>query len=1003
MGEASTSQEIPGVSALFPGARALGRFVRTLWSDETRFWLTYAVLQAVLVRGVFAPGMLADNDGISHYGFLRHFTEQFWPRTHELFGFSERFNFGAPYLLYNVPPGLTWVAALFVFAGLSAASALKLVTLVAYLSLGPIAAGLGKHIDPTSASLPRFLALAMMLFSSELFGFEFFFRNGMLNAACALPLVVLGLRLFAGFHERARHVHRRAAALAIVFAALVLVHVLSAYMLAVGLLAFGLARGRSAGRAFVLLGPSLAIGAGLAAFWLVPSLPFAAKEDAAYTWVRDPVDTALALLDGSLVSSYFAGFFPSFMRVSNVGLGPVLLAAFAIVDGVRRREPVTRGLSIFFLLSLVVLLGPTVPFGRVLPGFDRLLWYRFATPTTLSLLLLGAVGADRLFDNARFRIPVSLALLTLGIAAYVTVLLPASRVETVTRYRSFAASYDAVVETLRREKVPGDRVFSEFIGFDVKQPPSVNYLRHLVAVDAEVEEVASWVYENNSTGQALLRLGPFWYNSIAMVDAAERMGVRFIVAGSEALRYALDHDVRFERLVSADELALYRHRTPRARVSMRRANGAERDERAATWGRDGHDFRYRVVLSEPAREGEAIVIRTNVEGWRVVVDGRPAEAFATEDGFLSATLPSGAMTVEATWSIGPSSRKGAILSAIALVALVGLAFLPVLRFPEKHRVSVVLDAVGLAGVVLIACVSLVLSARVDFSKIAFGLREGVAPPQTTSVEAIPGTWQDLVVTGPLQLSSTKADVDALRAASNLTIRVAAFPGASLTLTGRGERARIYLARETPLNPIDVALGDSFALPAEWSARGVQTDSVPGVAVELRVEGLDGATIDHVRLNGGLVLVEAESFSNVASDSGADGFYQPHHPPYVPLGGNVVTARANGSGPLRMRRAISLPRERYEAFVLLRLASVRDGDARAFVRLDLGGGRVITTRVNGADDRSDYARWSREVRFGWRSLGVVDGAGAEAVELVVDSSTGGAAFADVDAIAFVPAH
>jgi hypothetical protein len=966
--------------------------LRSLWLNDARFWGVFFVLQALLLRNVFGDGMLADNDSMGHYGFLRHFTEEFWPRTHALFGFSERYNFGAPYLLYNVPPGLTWAGALLVAVGFTPAAALKTIAVVAYLSLGPLAAGLGKDLDPRSASLPRFLALGMMLFSSELFGFEFFFRNGMLNAACAVPLLLLGLRVAAGIDPDAPAIGRRLAGLALVFGSLVLVHVLSAYYLAVGLLTLALGRGRSGGRALVVAGFAVALGGALAAFWVLPSVPFAAPEDAAYTWVREAKGTALSLLDGSLVSSYFAGFFPSFVRVSNVGLAVVVLAAVGAAEGFRRRAPVVRGFALYFLVTFAVVLGPTNPIGRLLPGFERLLWYRFVTPAILALLVLAAYGAARAVAVTRWRAAAATAFLLTGSVAFAVVLLPASRVQTTANYPEFTSSYENVIRALKGAREPGDRVFSEFLGFDVRQPPSVNVLRHLVALDAGLEEIASWVYENNTTGRALLRSGPFWYDSVTIADSARDLGVRFVVAGSDALRFALDHDARFEPMTGDDWLALYRVRDPMPRATVRSSAGRERAVANLVHGREGSGYGYRIEVPDDVADGDLLVVRTNVEGWRVAVDGVEASARATQEGFLSVPLRAGVRRVEAHWAVPTSARAGVVVSLVALVLVVGLATRGrAIAFPRSAGTVRAIDALGLAIAAAVSMLALVRSTRVDFSRIAFGLANGLSVGEEKSSSLVFGTWHEL---------RSEALVSGSRQGPTHAFTVSAFPGARVTFEASAPSVRVRPAAWSEDASVEVRAGEPFAIPEAWIASSYVSPSKPGRALDLVAEAPGGAGLERIAIGGGVRVLEAESFRNTTDDGGGDGFYGPSHPPYAPLGGNTVVLRATSDGPVRMLRTVDDLDGRYEVFVLLRSAPARDARARATIAVAFGEGAGAFRGVDGADLPRDEEARSARARFAWRPVGVAELRGSVTMRVTATTSSDWA-LAEIDAFALVP--
>ena len=109
------------------------------------------------------------------------------------------FSMGVPFLLYNTPPGI-YVAAAFVAKMLHVTPliGLKLCMVTAFCSVPLAGAAVARTFEDEPGDLPKFTALAFSLFSSELIGLEFYFKNGMINPAFALPM----------FPRRARHVPR---------------------------------------------------------------------------------------------------------------------------------------------------------------------------------------------------------------------------------------------------------------------------------------------------------------------------------------------------------------------------------------------------------------------------------------------------------------------------------------------------------------------------------------------------------------------------------------------------------------------------------------------------------------------------------------------------------------------------------------------------------------------------------------------------------------------------
>lgn len=933
------------------------------------------MLQFVLLRKVAAGGMLADNDGICHYSYLRHFVEEFWPQTHALFGFSPRFNFGGPFLLYNVPPGLTWVAASLVALGFSPAVALKSLAVTSYLALGPLASRFGRYLDPSSTALPRFLALSMMLFSSELFGFEFYFRNGMLNACCAIPLVLGGMLLFCrALHEPERSL-RWLALTSVVYACTLLVHVLSAYMLTLALLSFAVGfRLRAAGRGLLSMVAVAAVGAGLAAFWLLPSAPFAAAKDGAYTWVRSPLATLSTLADGSLLTSYFGGFFPNFLRVSNVGIVPVAMALLGSVEGIRRANGVVRSLVIFAVLCLVVVLGPEARVGALLPGFDRLLWYRFVTPLILAVLVLGAYGASQL---VRLEAARRLAWVGLGVSGFFALwglFVPAKNVETERSFPSFEESYRQIVDGLRAEARPEERVFGEFLGFGVMQPPSVNYLRHMIPIDTGLGEISSWIYENNPTSQHLLRLGPFWYDPLPLLDVAEEYGVRYVVAGSPHLVRALDADSRFEPVRITTDLAAYRTRHPRAFATV----GPLIDARVVRqqYLRGGG---YTYTLELPPHQAEVMRVRVNYDAhaWTVRVDDRLVTPRSSSEGFLEFDVPADAARVELYWDIAASRARANWVSAAAVILVLGaLVFSWRSRALSAlaERIGPTSERIGRAAAVAGAVACSWRATHLDLSEIGFGIRGGLLEGVKPNDLAL-GQWRDLQTTGCLSLvgdSWARANGVAagrIRRDSGLPMfRFTALAGELLHIEGAFERGTLRLrgnqGRECRLAFEE---GRPVAVPPECMDLAEAHSDKPGVSLDAFVDDVPmQAAFTRIALDHGPRVVQAESLSNDLYDGGLDAFYSTSQPPYVPLNGSLMVGVAAYDKPIELHGEVSLAAGAQDVWVLLRTIHPRFARTRGIVDVLVDG--VSVGGTNGATEVGVESFWSSAPTFGWARAG-----------------------------------
>ncbi|MGH7329313.1 MAG: hypothetical protein ACREJX_13275, partial [Polyangiaceae bacterium] len=374
-------------------ARSAGKRV---WENDRYFYAALTLFNLFVTRRMWTGGIFADNDSVCHYAYLRHLVDEFYPKTGTFLGFSPKFNMGVPFLLYNTPPGIYVASA--VTAGILHVSPLlgmKLCMLVAFCLVPIAAAAIAKTFEDEPKDLPKFTALAFSLFSSELFGLEFYFKNGMLNPAFALPMMLGSLAML-------RHAQKRAfpACLpylgmgGVLFAATLMTHVLTAYMFCVALVAFTLGPGlKSLGNNAIKAGVLLAVGGLLSAEWLIPSMVFAAKEDAAYTWLRPPTEVWASFLRGEMFSSYPVGFFPTFLTQSSVSSVAILAALVGLYYAIVKKSGGALSAAILFVLAFWIVLGPTYSTViSILPVYDRLLWYRFVTLAAVGLFLLAGYG-----------------------------------------------------------------------------------------------------------------------------------------------------------------------------------------------------------------------------------------------------------------------------------------------------------------------------------------------------------------------------------------------------------------------------------------------------------------------------------------------------------------------------------------------------------------------------------------------------------------------------------
>jgi hypothetical protein len=98
------------------------------------------------------------------------------------------------------------------------------------------------------------------------------------------------------------------------------------------------------------------------------------------------------------------------------------------------------------------------------------------------------------------------------------------------------------------------------------------------------------------------------------------------------------------------------------------------------------DAAERLVLRVDAPEPSLLVVRdTYYPGWEAVVDGRPAPLLRADTLFRAVPVPGGSHTVELRYR-SRALERGFLLSALALIATLGLAFAPLpRRFRLRHR------------------------------------------------------------------------------------------------------------------------------------------------------------------------------------------------------------------------------------------------------------------------------------------------------------------------------
>ncbi len=952
-----------------------------------------AIAQLVVARRGLVAAPLADIDSVCHVAYVEYFVQRFWPEAHALVGYTPDYNLGAPFLLFNVPPGVTWLGALLVLAGFSAANAIKALLYVGWLAVPALgfflAEALAEENEPRVLSpgartlVPYAAALALALFSGDLFGLEFFLHGGMVNACLGLPLMLGGLLAFVRAARSPGRLHVVPLLTgAAVFAATVLTHVLSAYFLAIGVgcLVFG-ARARGLGTRALAAAVIVIVGAALTAWWALPSALFAPDHESSYNWIRGPRDTVFAFFDGSAMSSVFDAFAERYRRLSNVGLVAVVPGVVGVVESVRLRATGFRAIALFWLVCLGVAMGPHPSFGLAwLPGYERLLWYRFLTPAIAAWLLVAAFGVARLVTIAQARGAMAsrFAVGASGLGAalvFATLLEAGSKIETTDAYAEFEEDYAAVTAWLREHGDTNARVFGEFLAFPEDPVPSVNTLRQRLPVDSGVPEVAGWVYENSLASARLVERGLLWWGAPLYTDEREHLNLGYVVANSATTIRAFEHDTRWEAVVRRPNLVLFasRDRAPGLFGADERRVSVEHAHRLGLGG-------YRYALEVDGGAARELLARISWSpAWHATVNGANVAPRVRDDGFFTVALPEGPARVELTWTVEAPLRRGLLVtdSAVLLLATVALA-LARTRGPHRTELPIFpwLERLSGAAAALVTVALVIAGQRHRVGEVHFGPAQGVVATRTGRELAL-GTAQELedgalieAVPGAFA-SATRVGLTPARAidpAAHHHLVVHVSRGGKLRLeTAPAGRFTVEavdtIASSFPCR-FEVTSGEPFALPSPCAT--ADRSPGPGEVFALRLAGT--SALARVKVEDAITVVQAESFFNVHDDGQHDALPWPGLRG-DPMNGMLQAASASFGEPVRTAWRSHAPEGRYRAYLLTNRVPVPAARYRADFVLTANGLHVGRADVADERLRDDTSEWN--VHPGWLAMGAVD--------------------------------
>jgi hypothetical protein len=967
-------------------------------SRASYFFPLLLLFQLWLTRRAFAAGLLADIDSVCHVSYLRHLTEEFYPQTGALFGFTPKFNGGAPFLLYNVPPGVYLIGFPLVKLGLSAGITIKLILSVAYFANSVWAWLLGRELDPRPTSrLPAVTAFGVGLFSSDLFGLEFYFKNGMVNPCVALPLVgFAGILFLRASRSSMQKCILQTMVLACVFTALLLTHILSAYFCALLLGCLLITGGKEqVGKRTIIVGVTVTVGGLLAGFWLYPSLAFAPTEDSAYIWVRHPKETLTALADGSLFSSYFGGFADSYRVISNHSVMLVICMLVGSYQAVVSKNRLGLALVVFFVTSLAISLGPAIQLGtQFLPGYPRLLWYRFVTPAGMAASTLGAYGYYTLATQRRGAIFMR-PLMVLGTLFCIGSLeARAKRIRTDDDFRSFRESYVEVSQWLRNNAPPGARVFSEFFSVPASEPPSANYVRQLLPIDSGVSEVGGWIYETSPLAANLIRQGSFWHATSLLADQAKELCLHYVVAGTPGSIRAFDNDRRWRAVVRTPDLVAFESKEI---DSLRLASTEGRTvialgERYQRGG--GYQYRYQVGPPAAGFTSAPLTVRINATaGWRAYANGREVTIRRGSDGTLRVSLPEEVCELELVFDITAEKTRGIRLSGLG-IALLGCGLLLGRTKLSANNVQYArrsIEATGKGMLAIGSVAMLVVGWRTPVASVGFGVPGGIRPVRSVKQVALATD----------QARQQGGAIRELSAASSREFALSFGNQAKLLVHPKSDQPRRIMITAPNGKTCERQLApgeDTIDLPRECGGKADPTsiDFGPGTQAHLRVEGAD---VSEAELHDDIEYVQAEEFQNSLEDAGNEASLSPGSSEIIPQNGQTVYALTPREGRISLFKERDFTEGNYDLWILAESPHPRLLRKRANIELEVNG--TVVGMTNGSSVAIPAEYWRTSPVFRWIYLGTSRLGQKTKLQIHLRSKQAGTtAIAEIDALAFV---
>ncbi len=695
--------------------------------------------QIVLAWPALQVGILADNDSVANLSYVQLLMDEPWQTSGWLWRWNDRFNGGAPFLLFNVPPGFHLLAAAAGKMVGDARTGMLLGLFLAYFANPWTWGYLARTIFGGGARICVATAAAASLVTSELFGLSFLFANGMCNAAFASAFIPLAIALVLNVCRSDALKRTQLGAAVSVCSMLLLTHLGSTYMVGFGaalLMLFG-AGGQFPNRQLIWRCCSRFVSvwifvALITAFWWLPSSLYVESPDVSNTWLRSPEFVWRYWQSGQAISGSVSCFAERKHVVTPFGGYPAMLLALAALGWFWRSWQV-RAVGILLLAAAWVTLGPSFAGPLVsMPGYTTWHYFRMTTLAVGAVILLAGKMSVHL---ATRRLGVVVLALLAAVTARDALRLRAV-IEYDQAYPDFLREVDAVASFLKSADAKPGRIYSEFyIDLEV---PSVNYLRHRLPILSGRDEIAGWVIENSPISLSLLQTGAMWSTVAPMLELAAGYSVRYIVAVSQPAKGLLQKDSRwheakvFGRITVFELVDLLAPPSPK----LVGENFVVEHETRRFSGN------YRWVITTPeVSESLWQLHHAWSPTWQIRVDDMPVAYERTAQGTMLIRVPAlaaGSHVVHATWTAGSRECWGIITS------LLGLSFFLLLLLRNQlwaaaalaarwspPRTALLLTAGGMATYVAVSWVTYQsphapsitggLHGLVPFDRIRFGV------------------------------------------------------------------------------------------------------------------------------------------------------------------------------------------------------------------------------------------------------------------------------------------